>query len=971
MSTPRLFALPPGVDFGAELVRGLDQRTAGLPPEEAARITIYVNTRRMQRHVRAIQDRGPAALLPRLRLLTDLSRDPVPGESPCARALPRRLALMRLVRALLEAEPDLAPRAALFDLADSLAGLLDEMEVEGVPASSLTGLDGTESSAHWQEALKFLQIIRGVLDAGPPGEGGRLRHRALALAESWRTAPPPHPVVVAGSTGSRGATAEFLAAVARLPNGFVVLPGFDFELPPAVWDGMSDAMQAEDHPQYRFKRLLDRLGLRPGDVARWTDAQPANPARNRLVSLSLRPAPVTDAWLAEGAAMDPEAAARGLTLVEAPSPRAEADTIALGMRAAAAEGRIAALITPDRMLTRRVAAALDRWGITPDDSAGQPLPLSPPGRLLRQTLELMTARPTGASLLALLKHPLCHAGADRNRHLLHTRDLELHLRRHGPAHPDGAMLRSWAARDKAPSDRAPWADWLAGLLDLPVPGGDQPVPVLLAHHLARAESLSAGPGATPTLWDEAAGRKARETCDGLARAGDAAGPLALTDYATLFLGVLNGEEVRNPDTGDPRILIWGTLESRVQGADLVILGGLNDGTWPEAPPPDPWLNRAMRREAGLTLPERRIGLSAHDYEQAVAGAQVWLCRATRTDEASTVPSRWLNRLTNLMAGLGPHGEEALADMRTRGADWIARAEALSRAEAPVDAAPRPSPRPHPDHRPRRISVTEVQRLIRDPYAVYARRVLRLSPLDPLVAEADAPLRGTIVHAALEEFVRTGPPPDHPSARDALMAAVERALERDCPWPAQRRLWAARMARVADTFLEGERARRAMATPTAFETDGELEIPICTPPILLTGKADRIDLLPDGRIALYDYKTGAPPSEKQQLAFDKQLLLQAAMAARGGYGEVGPAETAIACFIGLGADPKVVPAPFDKAPPDEVWEKFVALLRRWLDPARGYTARARTFTDREASDYDHLARFGEWDPTMPPVPEDVR
>jgi double-strand break repair protein AddB len=970
VSLPRLFALPPGVDFGAELLRGLNARTGARTPEDTARVTLYLNTRRMQRHVRGLQDSGPAALLPRLRLLTDLTQDPVPGEPPPARALPRRLSLMRLVRALLEAEPDLAPRAALFDLADSLAGLLDEMEVEGVPASTLMRLDGTESSAHWQEALKFLQIIRDVLDAGPPGEGGRLRERALTLAEGWRAAPPPHPVVVAGSTGSRGATAEFLVAVAHLPNGFVVLPGFDFELPPQVWDSMTDALQAEDHPQYRFKRLMDLLGLRPGQVERWTDAQPANPARNRLVSLSLRPAPVTDAWLAEGPGMAPEAAATGLTLVEAPSPRAEAETIALGLRAAADEGRVAALITPDRMLTRRVAAALDRWGITPDDSAGQPLPLSPPGRLLRQVLDLMTARPSGASLLALLKHPLCHGGADRNRHLIHTRDLELHLRRHGPAHPDGAALRHWATKDNAPTDRAPWADWLADILDRPAPEGEQPVPVHLARHMALAEALSAGTGSDPTLWKEAAGRKAQETCDGLARAGDAAGPLPLTDYATLFLGVLNGEEVRNPDAGDPRIRIWGTLESRVQGADLVILGGLNDGSWPEAPPPDPWLNRAMRREAGLTLPERRIGLSAHDYEQAVAGAEVWLCRATRTDEASTVPSRWLNRLTNLMGGLGPHGDQALKSMRDRGATWIAQAEALSRPVRDVPPAPRPSPRPHPDHRPRRISVTEVQRLIRDPYAVYARRVLRLSPLDPLVAEADAPLRGTIVHAALEAFVTNGPPPDDPRARDALMEAVDRALEQECPWPAQRRLWSARMARVADTFLEGERARRAIATPEALETDGALEIPICDPPILLTGKADRIDRLPDGRVALYDYKTGTPPSKPQQLTFDKQLLLQAAMTKRGGYREVGPAETAIACFIGLGADPKVVPAPFEDAPPDEVWERFVALLSRWLDPERGYTARARTFTDREASDYDHLARFGEWDPTTKASPKDV-
>ncbi|KAA9007145.1 double-strand break repair protein AddB [Histidinibacterium aquaticum] len=967
---PRVYALPPGVDFGAELVRGLELRAAGLVPEDFARIELFVNTQRMRRHLRDVWDAGPAKLLPLLRLVTDIASDPVPGAPPPVDPMARRFEVLRLVSALLDAEPEIAPRAALYDLAESLSGLMDEMEVEGVSPETVATLDGTELSEHWQTALRFLRIIEGVMEAGPPGPGGRQRARAEALAELWAESSPAHPLIVAGSTASRGATSVFMQAVSRLPQGALVLPGFDFDLPQRVWDGMDRALHAEDHPQFRFRQLLRQLGLSKSDVEPWTDAEPAHPGRNRLVSLSLRPAPVTDAWQVEGPELgDLTEATRGLTLVEAPSPRDEAETIALGLRAAVEDGRRAALVTPDRMLTRQVAAALDRWDIRPDDSAGQPLALSPPGRFLRQVLDLMTERLTAADLLALLKHPLCHGGADRNLHLLHTRELELHLRRHGPAYPDGESLRGWGHREKAKAGQAEWAEWLAARLDSRPAEADRTVPEHLAAHLALAEALSAGPAETHPLWDEAAGRKALELTQALARHGGAAGPMPPRDYATLFTGALSGEEVRDRDAGDPRVLIWGTLEARVTGADLVILGGLNDGTWPEAPPPDPWLNRKMRAEAGLTLPERRIGLSAHDYQQAVAGREVWITRAKRSDEAETVPSRWLNRLTNLLGGLEETGGPgALEEMRNRGDMWIAQAQALSAPTEEVTPARRPSPRPPVEARPKVISVTEVQRLIRDPYSVYARRVLGLNRLDPLVPEPDAPLRGIILHGALERFVREGPAPEDPGAFEALMQATEEALAEACPWPAHRRLWAARMARVAESFLTGEADRRERATPEFFEEDAKLPIPELD--LIVTGKADRIDRLPDGRVALYDYKTGAPPSEKQQLAFDKQLLLEAAMTRRGAFASLGPAETALAEFIGLGSSPKVVPAPLEKLSPEQVWEEFLALMQAWRARERGYSASPLPYREDDVGDYDHLARRGEWDLADDYAPEDL-
>ncbi|MGJ8621801.1 MAG: double-strand break repair protein AddB [Yoonia sp.] len=965
--TPRIFGSAPGIDFAQGLVDGLVKRADHLSPTDWAKVEIYVNTTRMQRRIRAVFDAGPARLLPRIRLITDLADDPVSlALPPAVSPLKRRLELSVFVAKLLDTQPDLAPRTALYDLSDSLAKLMDEMQGEGVSPDNIAALDVSDQSGHWDRALQFIKIIAPYFGGAQdhPDKEARQRLVIEALATRWAETPPQHPVIVAGSTGSRGATALFMQTVAKLPQGAIILPGFDFDLPQGVWNGMTDTMTAEDHPQFRFRRLMDLIGFAPDDVAPWTDAEPVRAQRNALVSLSLRPAPVTSQWLTEGPELgDLVAATEGLTLVEAASPRAEAETIALRLRQAAEDGVTAALISPDRMLTRQVTAALDRWDIKPDDSAGLPLALSPPGRFLRHVADLFGKPLTGEALLILLKHPLCHSDSpERGDHLRLTRDLELHLRRHGPPFPQAADLDQWAKKREG---RADWVAWLAPLVAGLAQTDELPLTDHLARHLALAEALAAGIAGEGTggLWDEAAGREAARICENLAQAAPAGGDMTLRDYAALFGGIIAEGTVRDRDVGYPDILIWGTLEARVQGVDLTILGGMNEGIWPEAPAPDPWLNRMMRATAGLLLPERRIGLSAHDYQQAIAGKEVWITRAKRSADAETVPSRWVNRLTNLLKGLPDQsGDKALQAMRDRGTHWADMAADLSTPKTRTDPTPRPAPCPPPDARPDQLSVTQIKTLIRDPFAIYARKVLNLSPLDPLNPSADAPLRGNIIHAILETFIKNGHGPED---RDALMQIARDAFVQDCPWPTVRAQWLARMERSADPFLAGEAERQAQAVRSLTEKWGE--IVVAPTGVTLTCKADRIDLTPDDQALIYDYKTGIVPSKKQQETFDKQLLLEAAMVERGAFEAVGKRPVAGAAFVGVNAAMKTVPAPLEGHPPDQVWAELEDLFTRWAAPDRGYTARLASFLKTDQGDYDHLSRYGEWDTDEEPQP----
>jgi ATP-dependent helicase/nuclease subunit B len=970
---PRLFGLPPGADFPALVVRGLRERLAGAPPETWAATRVYVNSDRMRDRIATILAAEGANLLPRIAVVTDIGRDTVaPGLPPAVPPLRRRLELSVLIGRLLDRLPDLAPREALFDLADSLGDLLDEMQGEGVHPDVIASLDVSDHSGHWQRTRDFMAIVAPYFTAdAPPDAEARQRRMVEELAAQWQANPVQTPVIVAGSTGSRGTTLRLMQAVAALPQGAVILPGFDPDLPPAVWQGMGDALTAEDHPQFRFRRLLDALNLSPDAVRPWASDPPPSADRNRLISLSLRPAPVTDQWLTEGAALpDLRQATAALTLIEAPDPRAEALSIALILRRAAEEGnRIAALVTADRALARRVTAALDRWGIRPDDSAGRPLAQSAPGRFLRMVAALPGARLSGDVLLALLKHPLTASGEARGAHLRLTRALEMRLRRHGPAYPEAGDILKFATRQDDP-DTPAWAGWVAACLTAINPH-PRPLAGALDDMLTLARMLAAGPGGegSGSLWDEGAGAEARRAMQALTEAADAGGEVTPADLARLLDSVLAGRVVRETAEAHPRIRIWGPREARVQGADLLILGGLNEGGWPAMPAPDPWMNRTMRHQAGLLLPERQIGLSAHDYQQAAGAPEVVLTRARRDAEAETVPSRWLNRLVNLMAGLPDrHGPEALAAMRARGADWLALVRVVENPGARVAPAPRPAPVPPVGLRPRLLPVTDIRTLIRDPYAIYAKRILGLYRLNPLRAEPDARLRGSVLHKVMERFISERTEDEPPEATRARLSATTAAVLADeVPWPAARLLWQARVDRAADVILAaGARpgARALVVEQTGVATLAGLGF-------TLTARADRIDELADGRIHIFDYKTGSPPSKREQAHFDKQLILTAAIVENGGFTELGgPRSVEGVTYVGLGSSAKLETTPLS---PDEIgaaWDSLARLIAAYLQPDKGYPSRRAVQWTRFPGDYDHLARFGEWEMTELAAPQPV-
>jgi ATP-dependent helicase/nuclease subunit B len=970
---PQVYGLAPGIRFPQALVDGFVRRMEARPPEAAAHAVIYLNTARMLDHVRAAFDRHGTRFLPRLRLVTDLALDPFPDLAPPVSPLRRRLELITLVQALIARQPALAPGAAATSLAESLASLMAEMQSEGVTPDrfDLPGL-AENHAEHWDRSLIFLRIVAQYFDTGAsPDPDTRQRLAVQRLIAQWQAAPPDHPVIVAGSTGSRGTTALLMQAVAMLPKSAVVLPGFDFDMPEEAWNSLSSGpFPAEDHPQYRFLRLLHALRITPDAVRPWVEVTGPDPARNRMISLALRPAPMTDQWLADGPGLGELAAiTENLTLIEAATPAAEAKAIAIRLRAAVEAGMTAALVTPDRGLTRRVAASLDRWGIIPDDSAGEPLSQTAPGRFLRHIAGLSTDILTSEALLILLKHPMtAGTDADRGLHLRLTRDLELHLRRRGPAFPKPDDIRAWARDD---ADRSVWAAWLAGCLARVSVGQTLHVSAWTETILTLADALAAGPSvAAHDLWSGTAGPAALRAFSDLSRQAEFGGTMTAAVFADFLTAHLSTTSVRQTVAADRRIAIWGTLESRVQGADLVILAGLNEGIWPPAPPPDPWLSHQMRLKMGLLLPERRTGLSAHDFQQAAAAPQVVLSRSLRDADAETVPSRWLARMTNLMNGLkATGGADALKSMQSRGRCWIDLAQQMEVPTRTAESARRPSPRPPLEARPTQFAVTQIKTLIRDPYAVYARAILRLRPLDPLRAEADPRLRGQVLHEVLHAFVAERSLIAQPDlGYAALIRLTEDALAKGVPWPVERRIWLARMAAFAGPFLQQERLRASDGAPILLE--GQRSVAVGASGVTLTARPDRIDRRRDGRLHIFDYKTGTLPTKTDIEGADRQLLLEGAMAERGVFGDGLSESVAALTYLHVARDAKEQAVEVADTTFDSAWRDVLTLLAAYARQTTGYTARGKHFETRIPGDYDHLSRFGEWHLQDDPAGEDV-
>jgi ATP-dependent helicase/nuclease subunit B len=1043
----RVFNVPSSARFLHTVIEALidgnlvDGFSARANPERLAEVTLYLPTRRAGRMAREVfldVLQSDAAVLPHIIPLgavdedelefaqADASSASVLDIPPALDGLQRRLTLARLVNAwatrLTPEDRSEAPLvaggpASMLGLADDLARLIDDMVIRKVDWREFEKLVPDEHDKYWQLTLQFLQIAK---DRWPEHlrEIGFIepmaRRDRLIAADAARLATLKGPVIAAGSTGSMPTTAMFLNAVAKHPNGAVVLPGLETSLEEDAWQSIAGARDADgkytsspawSHPQYALNNLLTHVfGIKRETVKLL--GVPARNGREVLASEAMRPANSSAKWHTRLANSDIAArVAAGmdnLAVIEAANPEMEALAIAVAMREARHNDTPVALVTPDRALARRVMAALCRWNLDFDDSGGDSLTDTPAGIFARLAAQTVAEEFAPATLLALLKHPLLCLGEERGKYKEAIADLELAILR-GTRPPPGSkglanelgIFREELAKLRTNADSSihrsePRARLSDQRLDA--------VQVLVGRLTSALKPLEDIDRAKPPDFAEIAAlhrnvlialssdREERigafENTDGLALAaafdellrpltGEKFNPsglmIQIADYPDVFRTAFADRIVRRPPSPAAQLRIYGLLEARLTESKRVILGGLVEGIWPPQPRIDPWLSRLMRHQLGLDLPERRIGLAAHDFVQLLGAEEVILSHSIKVGGAPAVASRFLHRLEAVA------GEQRWAAAKKAGARYIQFADELDHPEK-ITPVPQPAPKPALALRPLRMSVTEIEHWLRDPYTIYAKHILKLVPLDPVDMPLTAADRGSAIHEALGDFTKDHSKALPPDAAMVLRRYGEKHFAPLMDRPEARALWWPRFLRIASWFANWEIERRASVKDIAAEIRGEIGIPLDNNrTFILSARADRIEHRSDGTYAILDYKTGQTRSGKQvRLGLAPQLTLEAAILREGGFkGIASEASVSELMYVRLsGNNPpgeaeslKLALSKDDVISADDAADEARAELERRIrlfeNETQGYTSLSLPMWDNRYGSYDDLARIKEW------------
>lgn len=1000
---PRLYTIPADADFIAALVAAIDRGDLPAPGGPVPHVqdlphwTVLVPNRRAARALSEAflaRSAAGARLLPRIRPIGDIDEGMLgiadaaaPGDMLLAPAISkagREFLLLSLIADWARDNPqeslshDLAQSPAhRMGFAESLAQLIDKIETEGKDLLDLAALYDIDLATHRQTLIGLLGAIRehyprrleelGLMDP-TQRRNALIRHQARILSEN----PPGFPFIAAGSTGSIPATAELLGVIARLEHGAVILPGLDTEMDKASWDALTP-----QHAQFGLKQLLQALQADRGEVELLpgADSTAAGAARRWFAGEIMRPAETAPVWLnTVSKHRDRLAAAlEDLAFCPARNRREEACAIAVMLRGAVeTPGKTASLITPDRELARRVIAELRRWNIEANDTAGEPLSTSLPGGLVRLLIDAALGGFDAVSLAALLHHP--YLRLDTHETDVH-RHLELAVLRSGV--PLNGIVRLFeatrAAREQAIADhhvhgtikRLASEDWdkveslaaslaetLAPLADLADLAAPRPFKAHIDTLLSVLERIT---GTDEMLWSGRAGQALAELFTSLLRDSGLHPPCSFSEAMLMVARHLRVTAVASAAPDTARITILGLLEARLLRSGLTVLGGLNEGKWPAQSDPGPWMNRPMRDVLGIQMPERDIGMTAHDFVQAFGANRVAITWSERIGGAPAVPSRWVVTAQMLIkAALGAR-PSAHPD-----AHWAGQ------LDMPAKVVPAPKSRPMPPvaSRPRRFSVTEVETLIRDPYAIYAKKILRLEPLPELLAQERHALRGTVIHDALDHYAKLLRDGGH-SAHDAMLEAGRLAFASHREDPEIMGFWWPRFERLAEWFAQEDEKLRAGVAASLVEQRGVVSFAIGDAQFSLSARADRIDVLDNGRARIIDYKTGTPPGRGAvEAGFKPQLTLEAAILACDGFGLKRRIETDELVYIRLGGGepPGEVKALRDldvMALAEKHLAAFKNLLAAYQQAEQAYLPAQAMEREADRGDFDHLARFDEW------------
>lgn len=954
MKLLKLYNISASNSFADELAGRLLREYAGNPLALSEVLILLPNRRACKTMAEAfvrLQGMRPT-LLPRLLPIGDVEEDELvlSGQGAAAGMLETASAIdpiermMLFMRIILSRPQQFGTEAISLNqacfLAQELGRLIDTVNNENLDFANLRNLVPEEYAGHWQETLKFLEIItaywpqilqeRGVVDASE-----RKNRLILKQAQIWAEVRPERRIIAAGTTATFPAMRELVRVVAGLPNGEVVLCGLDKFLDRESWDKID-----ETHPQFELKALLDYLGAGRDEVADLVP--PRNPEREKLLSEVMRPAVTSDKWRRLEAGMISSKGADGVRLLSCADIRKEAAAIAAIMREVLeTPEKTAALITPDRNLARRVAAELERWNIKVDDSAGRPLALTPWGIFMRLAAEAAQPAAGRVTILSLLKNPLCGLGQTYAAVRRQARELEQKIWRGSEKNSTaGAVL------EQVQAFLQPFGALYGG--------GQVSLRKLLETHIAVAEVLASADGLSghELLWRGEAGEAGAALLAQWLEKADVLGEIDPAEYPGLFEAFCSQVMVRPKYGTHPRLKILGPIEARLNHFDVMILGEVNEGIWPAAAASDPWMSRPMKRDFGFPQPEKAIGVLGADFSQFMGAEQVYLSRAERVEGTPMLKSRWWMRLETVLKALEIEPGILDAGIYEKAAELLDEPAVFTRISAPA-------PRPPLAARPRELSASAVEMLMRDPYSVFAKYILRLKKLEDIEPELTMADFGNLLHKILEEFNNRHPNAFPPEGREELLALGRQKFAGDDRLADKEAFWWPKFAKMIEHLAALEAGYRPGVVRVHNEAEGYFDLELPGGRFRVTAKADRVDETTGGKINIIDYKTGKARSVKEVTkGFAPQLPLEGLIAEKGGFSGIRAAEVESLRYWQLSRREVVVDQAVEQIL-SETEQRLKEMVNLFDFETTAYICHPNPKQVPEYSDYEHLARVKEW------------
>jgi ATP-dependent helicase/nuclease subunit B len=948
-----------------------------LSSDQLTRAQIWLPTERARRSLIHQLQKLNLPAVPDIRLiqpilnpLNDTAIDSTPSEETKPQAPPPLIAQLATANWLMNRDLELGGGAgherswpAALCIAKQLLQLHHQLLGHDIDWHQVLEAD---PSAWSEQAMIGQQLLQDWQDWWP----GWLRQHGYTAAKAaqqdelatmqaaWQRTSPPI-IWMLGADGALPLDQQLMRLVAMQPQGAVLLPA----MPDYTGAEVAQLATSPRHPHGQLMAFLQSVKGAPWPLPRWLGADKADTIPPQLAGTMPPPGrqQLLQQWFSvpnrggiepHAASLSADSITENFSVQPCHNQHQEAQLIALAMRRALDNSSDipnykAALITPDRQLAKQVAAALKRWNIVVDDSAGQPLIQTPLGRLVALSLTVMQPQVEASAVLALLYHPLCSLGMPPATLRAIARTLDAAWRglpitpsyagliarwklvgvlddeiwsNESDSNDQGDNAAAKTAQNAAQIDQlltmmqdwqqekprehamlADWLEWHRRWLDRCLTrqagdvGDDTP-------HLQTPQPNSSE--AEQHQQHAIAEQQLNQIWQQLTEASPHLGLLSLQEYHHLLTEQLAMTAVRQPVGQHPHLAIWGVLEGRLQHADLMILGGLNEGVWPSPPPSNPWLPNVIRHAIGLPDEAGGAGSAAHDFIQNLQAPNLLLTFSHSRDGQPAAPCRWLIKLRAMLtkrvwqdsANTGGNSlGQSLPDWETLLPTYLPlqQLEALDIPSPSLVAAAAalsavPAPNPDPALRPRQLSASQLQQLMTDPYSFYAATMLRLKPRPSFDDEDEVPRNlGNLLHHNLELFsLRHGTdwPQDAPQQ---LLNQLRETLRLLAENPLMAYHWQ-RLTDAVNWLDRQERQHRNQTIPLVkvlVEKTGKATMTLNGHSIQLRARADRIDVDSTGGVTLLDYKTGSLPKPGMiQRGLALQLTLEAWLWDQGGFGK---------------------------------------------------------------------------------------